>query len=432
MKVCVVGLWHLGTVTAACLAAGGHDVTGLDFDETVAGALAAGKPAIFEPGLESLLKAGSASGCLRFTADAPAAVKAADVVWVAFDTPVDDDDRADVEYVVEQARRLFPHLDDGSLVLISSQVPVGTTRRLEQMFAGEARGRSVSFAYVPENLRLGRAIDAFTHPDRVVAGVRSAADRARIAELHRPFTERIEWMSVESAEMTKHALNAFLATSVAFINEVAALCEQVGADAVEVASGLKSEARIGPKAYVSPGGAFAGGTLARDVVFLSDLGRNRGVTTHLLSSVKASNDTHAQWAHRRVSQMLNGVAGRTVAVWGLTYKPGTDTLRRSAAVELCERLHADGAIVQAHDPALKALPPAVSARVRFADNALDAVTGASALVVATPWPEFRSVPADQVAARMIRRLVLDANRFLGDTFGSDTSFEYLSVGKPGR
>jgi UDPglucose 6-dehydrogenase len=432
VKVCVVGLWHLGTVTAACLAARGHDVTGLDFDEAVVRTLAAGKPAIFEPGLEALLNAGSASGCLRFTADAPAAVENADVVWVTYDTPVDDDDRADVEYVVEQARRLFPHLPDGSLVLISSQVPVGTTRRLEQMFAGEARGRSVSFAYVPENLRLGRAIDAFTHPDRVVAGVRSPADRERIAELHRPFTDRIEWMSVESAEMTKHALNAFLATSVAFINEVAALCEQVGADALEVATGLKSEARIGPKAYVSPGGAFAGGTLARDVVFLSDLGRNRGVTTHLLSSVKASNDAHAQWAYRRVSQLLNGVAGQTVAVWGLTYKPGTDTLRRSAAVELCERLHADGAIVQAHDPALKALPPAVAAHVRFADNALDAVTGASALVVATPWPEYRDVAADQVAARMIRRLVLDANRFLGDTLGSDTNFEYLSVGKSGR
>jgi UDPglucose 6-dehydrogenase len=432
MRVCVAGLWHLGTVTAACLAAGGHDVIGFDFDETVAGALAAGRPPIFEPGLETLLAAGAARGRLRFTADAAAAVRHADVVWVAYDTPVDDDDRADVEYVVEQARRLFPHLDAGTLVLVSSQLPVGTTRRLEQVFGSEARGRAVSFAYVPENLRLGRAIDVFMHPDRVVAGVRSAADRDRIAELHRPFTDRIVSMSVESAEMTKHALNAFLATSIVFINEVAALCEQVGADAADVASGLKSEARIGPTAYLSPGGAFAGGTLARDVVFLSNLGHDRGVTTHLLSSVKASNDLHAQWAHRRVSQLLNGVAGRTVAVWGLTYKPGTDTLRRSAAVELCQRLHGDGAIVQAHDPSLKDLPPAVAAQVRLADNALDAVTGASALIVATAWPEYREVAADQVAARMTRRLVLDANRFLADTLGRHADVEYLSVGKPGR
>ena len=199
-----------------------------------------------------------------------------------------------------------------------------------------------------------------------------------------------------------------------------------------VESGLMSEARIGPKAYLSPGGAFAGGTLARDVVFLSDLGRNRGVTTNLLSSVKVSNDAHAQWAHRRVSQLLNGVAGRTVAVWGLTYKPGTDTLRRSAAVELCERLHADGAVVQAHDPALTELPAAVAAHTRFARHALDAVTGASALIVATPWPEYRDVAADQVGARMTRRLVLDANRFLRETFAANADFEYLSVGKPGK
>jgi len=429
MKVCVAGLWHLGTVTAACLAGGGHDVTGLDFDEAAAGALQAGKPPIFEPGLEALLEAGAASRCLRFTADAAAAVGGADVVWVAYDTPVDDDDRADVEHVVDQTRRLFPHLQDGSLVLISSQVPVGTTRRLEQIFAGEARGRSVTFAYVPENLRLGRAIDAFTHPDRVVAGVRSPADRERIAELHRAFTDRIEWMSVESAEMTKHALNAFLATSVTFINEIAALCEQVGADASEVARGLKSEARIGPRAYLSPGSAFAGGTLARDVMFLSDLGRETNVATHLLSSVKTSNDAHRQWAQRRLAQVLGGVEGRTVAVWGLTYKPGTDTLRRSSAIELCTWLGARGARVRAHDPAVRQLPPEVAATIQLASDPLAAADQAAALVVATPWPEYRSVDARELAGRMQGNVVLDANGFLAATVGREPGLSYLTVGK---
>jgi UDPglucose 6-dehydrogenase len=247
-----------------------------------------------------------------------------------------------VESVVRAAASLFPHLRDGAVMLVSSQLPVGTTQRLESMFAETAGGRRAGFAYSPENLRLGKAIDVFAHPDRVVAGVRSEADRATIAELLRPFTDRIEWMSVESAEMTKHALNAFLATSVTFINEIAALCEQVGADASEVERGLKSEARIGPKAYLSPGGAFAGGTLARDVMFLSELGRQKGIATHLLSSVKTSNDAHRQWAQRRLAQLLDGVSGRTVAVWGLTYKPGTDTLRRSSAIELCKWLGSQG------------------------------------------------------------------------------------------
>ncbi len=433
MKICVLGLWHLGTVTAACLASGGHDVTGLDFDEAGVARLSTGQPPLFEPGLEDLVKAGLASGRLRFTTDIAIAVNGADIVWVADDTPVDDDDRGDVEYVVARTARLFPHLTDATLVLTSAQVPVGTTRRLEQLFAaGGSRGRSVQFGYSPENLRLGKAIESFTRPDRVVVGLGSESDRAKVTEALGPFTGHIEWMSVESAEMTKHALNAFLATSVTFINEIAALCEQVGADATEVERGLKSEVRIGPRAYLSPGGAIAGGTLARDVVFLSQLGRTHGVTTHLLSSVKASNDAHRQWAERRLMETLGDVSGRTIAVWGLTYKPGTDTLRRSSAVELCRWLHAHGAVVRAHDPAVTQLPPDLAAWMRLTDAAAAASEGASALVVATPWPDYRLVSAADVVSRMTRRLVLDANRFLAETIGRTPGVEYLSVGKGTR
>jgi UDPglucose 6-dehydrogenase len=431
MRVCVLGLWHLGSVTAACLAAAGHDVTGLDFDAPVVSALSSGRPPLFEPGLEDLVRAGLASGRLAFTTDA-AAAGSADLVWVAYDTPVDDEDRADTRFVSERVARLFPHLRDGALVLVSSQLPVGSTRALEDAFALVASGRSVGFGCSPENLRLGRAIEAFTHPDRVVVGVRSARDRERVAALLGPFTERVEWMSVESAEMTKHALNAFLATSVTFINEVATLCEQVGADASEVERGLKSEVRIGARAYLSPGGAFAGGTLARDVVFLSGLGRDLGVATHLLASVKASNDAHRGWAQRRLDHLLGGVEGKTVAVWGLTYKPGTDTLRRSSSVELCEWLLSNGArAVRAHDPAITALPPTLADRIALVAEPVEAARGASALVVATPWPEYRQVPVEAVAAVMTRPLVLDAGRFLAAAFGQASGVEYVSVGKAG-
>ena len=428
MKVCVSGLWHLGSVTAACLASAGHDVTGLDPDPNVIERLGRGTPPLFEPGLEDLVKSGLASGRLRFTTD-PAAAANADVVWITTDTPVDDDDRADVESVVQGAAALFPHLRDGALVIVSSQVPVGTTRRLESLFEAVAKGRRAGFGYSPENLRLGKAIEVFTRPDRVVAGVRSAADRETFAALLGPFTDRIEWMSVESAEMTKHALNAFLATSVTFANEIAALCEQVGADASEVERGLKSEARIGPKAYLSPGGAFAGGTLARDVMFLSQLGAARGVPTHVLSSVKTSNDAHRHWPERRLTEVLGDLAGRTVAVWGLTYKPGTDTLRRSSAVELCTWLHARGARVRAHDPAVRELPPSLASSIALASDPLAAADGADALVVATPWPDYRAVDAAAVAGRMAGTLVLDANRFLGGTLGRHPGLTYLSVGK---
>lgn len=429
MHICVLGLWHLGTVTAACLARAGHQVTGLDSDAARVATLAAGQPPLFEPGLEDLVKAGLSAGRLSFTTDIAGAVRAADVLWVAFDTPVDDDDEADVESVVRGAAVTFPHLRDGALVIVSSQVPVGTTGRLETMFALVANGRTVSFACSPENLRLGKAIEVFSAPDRVIAGIRQPGDRASIAALFAPFTDRIEWMSIESAEMTKHALNAFLATSITFINEIAALCEQVGADAADVARGLKTEARIGPKAYLSPGGAFAGGTLARDVVALSALGRTHGVGTHLLSSIRTSNDVHRRWAERRLADVLHGVDGKTVAVWGLTYKPGTDTLRRSSALELCRWLHVQGAVVRAHDPAVRQLPDEVADCLTLADSALDAADRAAALVVATPWPEYRSIPAADLSARMAGRVVLDASRFLGETLGADPGLEYLSVGR---
>ena len=262
---------------------------------------AVGAP-IFEPGLDDLLQSGCAARRLDFTTDPSAALFGAEVLWVAYDTPVDETDRADAAFVVDRVAQLFPHLRSDTLVLISSQMPVGSTARLEQMHARSHPGVAVSFGYSPENLRLGKAIDVFMRPDRVVVGVRSDADRRRVTALLGPITEKILWMSVESAEMTKHAVNAFLAASVAFINEIAALCEHVGADAKEVERGLKSEQRIGPKAYLSPGAAFAGGTLARDIAFLSEAGAKHGEPLYLLNAVRASNDAHKQWLQKKLQR----------------------------------------------------------------------------------------------------------------------------------
>ncbi len=430
MNICVLGLWHLGTVTAACLAQAGHNVIGIDFDEKTVDCLQQGVPPVFEPGLEELVRQGLSGGQLSFTTDLPAAVKGASVIWVAYDTPVDDDDKADVEFVIERVARLFPHIDQGTLVLISSQLPAGSTARLETMCRAACPGKRVSFAYSPENLRLGKAIAAFTRPDRVVAGVRSGADRECIVHLLSPFTDRIEWMSVESAEMTKHALNAFLATSVAFANELASLCELVGADAKEVERGLKTEPRIGPKAYLSPGGAFAGGTLARDISFLAEIGSSRHQPTPLFSAVKTSNDSHRQWPQRKIQGLLGDLRGKTVSVWGLTYKPGTDTLRRSASVELCRWLAQQGASVRTHDPAVKALPADLSLGLTLCSTPADALEESYALVVSTEWPEYLSIEAKTVVGRMKEPIVIDANRFLAKTLGLDSKVIYVAVGKP--
>jgi UDPglucose 6-dehydrogenase len=408
--VCVQGLWHLGSVTAACLAAAGHRVIGLDFDEPTIASLETGTPPVAEPGLAELLREGN----LDFTTD-PTAARLADVLWVTYDTPVDEDDHADVEFVVAQVELVLPHLRDGALVIVSSQLPVGSTARLEAM------APRLRFACSPENLRLGKAIEVFTKPDRVIVGVRDEATKPIISKL---ITSRIEWMSIESAEMTKHAINAFLALSVTFANELASVCERVGADAKQVERGLKTESRIGPRAYLAPGGAFAGGTLARDVAFLTELGATHGLTLPLLGGVAPSNQAHKQWPQRRLEDRLGTVAGKRIAVWGLTYKPGTDTLRRSAAVELCRDLIRRGAQVIAWDPAVRS----IDLGIELAGDPAAAANGASALVIATEWPQLRELDLAPILATMQRRLVLDANRFLAGRVGDA---EYLAVGVPG-
>lgn len=428
MKICVLGLWHLGSVTAACMAAAGHDVTGIDPDAQNVQQLGQGKAPLFEPGLDDLLAQGLAAGRLRFSTQTIAA-RDAQLLWVTCDTPVDEDDRADVESVIAQVEAVLPELPADATVLVSSQLPLGSVARLEQSASRLCPASGLHFAASPENLRLGKALDVFRRPDRIVVGARDDAARACVADALAPLEARIEWMSVESAEMTKHAINAFLATSVVFANELAALCEVLGADAKEVERGLKTESRIGAGAYVSPGGAFAGGTLARDVQFLNQFGQAHGLDNALLSSIRQSNDQHKQWATRRLRELLGSVGGKVIAVWGLTYKPGTDTLRRSTSVELCDQLLAQGAMLQVHDPAVAQLPAAWAGKVTRCGTPEQALAGAAALVVATQWPEYRAIDPDTVDGLQPGLVVLDANRFM-PAWQAVPGVRYAGVGTP--
>ena len=428
MRVCVQGLWHLGSVTAACLAACGHDVSGLDDDMVTIEKLKLGKAPLFEPGLDDLLLAGIDQGRLHFHSSPAQALAGAEVMWVTFDTPVDDD-QADVAFVLGQVKLALPHLGDGALVLVSSQMPVGSVRALETFSEQLLPDKKFEFACSPENLRLGKAIEIFSNPDRIVLGVRTLRARQVLQKLLAPITDQVEWMSVESAEMTKHAINAFLATSVTFANEVAAICELVGADAKEVERGLKTEARIGPKAYLSPGGPFAGGTLARDIEFLSVESRAHHLVTPLLSAVRPSNDEHKHWGKRKLLRQFGSLGSVAIAVWGLTYKPGTDTLRGSLAVELCDWLLSQGASVRAYDPEVKDIPQRWSGRLTRHTTALEAVSGADALVVGTEWPVLRQAAAFLEAHAKPTLVVVDANRYLQAQL-AQTRFKYIAVGTP--
>lgn len=420
MQVVVLGLWHLGSVTAACTARH-HRVTGLDFDEPVVAGLRAGRAPLHEPGLDDLLAAGLASGRLDFATD-PAAAATADVLWVCYDTPVDADDRSDLPWVHERLKRVLPVLRPGTVVLISAQLPVGTCATL-----GKAHP-ALHFASSPENLRLGKALDAFEKPARIIVGATAAA-RPALEALLTPIGAPLVWMRPESAEMVKHALNSFLALSVAYINEIAALSETVGADAQEVAAGLKSEPRIGPRAYLGPGGPFAGGTLARDVVSLTKLGETQSIPLALIPAIKESNDRHRGWAFRKLRGVLPEKSPATVAVLGLAYTPGTNTLRRSAAVELCRQLAAAGIAVRAFDPLIRT-PDAQHQDLTLAASAADAVRGAHAVVICTEWPEFRDYPWPTLLASMARPVVVDANRLVEKAVAATPGAVYLTVGRP--
>jgi len=421
MNICVLGLWHLGSVTAACCAKHFH-VVGLDFDAANIHQLNAGQAPLLEPGLNELISAGLTSKKLSFTTDPKTACAKADVLWLTYDTPVNDNDESDVELVLGNLRRALPCLPHGALVLISAQLPVGTCARLEKEFP------QFHFACSPENLRLGKAIEAFEKADRVIVGIRDDTKKALLEQLFKPFAAQTIFMRTESAEMVKHALNSFLALSITFINEIARLCEHTGADAKEVSTGLKSEARIGPKAYLGPGGPFAGGTLARDVVTLSKLAEAKGEKISVIPAIKQSNDLHRGWAFRRLQSRLGNLRGKKIAVLGLTYTTNTDTLRRSAAVELCRQLLAAGATVSAFDPAVKTLPAALNSVSPAADIST-ALASADAAVICTEWPQFRQAGWPELAPLMRQPVFVDANRFLEKELKSIPGIEHLSVGR---
>ncbi len=423
------GLWHLGSVTAACLAEVGHDVVGVDYDSSNVNALNQGEAPLFEPGLDKMIDNAIKKGNLCFTEKARDVISDVEVLWVTFDTPVEDDDQADVEYVLDKIKAVLPNLKDGAVVLISSQVPIGTVRNLEGFVNAKSIINNISFAYSPENLRLGSAIDVFLNPDRIVVGVRDEKTKKILENLFSLISHKIEWMSVESAEMTKHAINAFLATSVTFANELASICEMYGAYAKEVERGLKTEKRIGPNAYLSPGGPFAGGTLARDIDFLDKAAQEKSLTIPLIKAVRDSNNEHKKWVRRKLFEKFETLKNLPVVIWGLTYKPETSTLRRSLAVELCDWLISKGANVHVYDPTVKMLPSRWNKLVERFDNALEALETTKVLVIGTEWSEFKETAKNLFEVVGDDYLVIDPNGFLQKVIFSQ-GINYIAVGLP--
>lgn len=432
-RICVVGTWHQASVVGACLADMGHRVAGVGDDTGEVESLSRGRPLVYEPGLAEMMRRNMEAGRLRYTADYKDALDGVEIAFIAIDTPVDQNDESDLNPIFDAARSIALNVNTAGknllIVAVSAQVPVGTCDELEEMMRGLNPDAPVEVAYVPEFLRLGTAIELFMHPDRVAIGAYSPEVAEKLAALYEPLGRPIVKTDRRSAEMAKHAANAFLATSISFINEIADLCDEVGADALEVAQILKLDRRIGRYAFLSPGLGFAGGTLGRELRALQKLGGGRDCPTPLVDTVMEVNLSRPKLVGHRLKGLYDSLDGLRVGILGLTYKPGTSTMRRAISLEICGDLAAEGARLLAFDPLanlgeLDSPPP-----FEMRDNPYDVALDSDALVLITPWKELAILDLGRVRSLMRRPVFIDTCNYYEPEEMLELGFVYCAIGR---
>ena len=431
-KIAVLGLWHQGVVGAVCLADRGFAVVGADADAARIAKLRNGKAPLFEPGLDELLGKGLHSGRLSFVADYAEAVRDAPFVFVMFDTPVDENDQSDLSEIFRTFEAIAPALQPQAVILVTAQVPVGTCDKLMDVLRKAAPDVSATIAYMPENLRLGQAIERFLAPPLPVIGCDEPAAFERLMTVLGPLAPQWHQVSLRTGEMMKHALNAFLGVSICFANELGNICDAVGADGKRVGEMLRLEPRVGPKAMLLPGLGFSGGTLARDMQTLRGLGRSFNLDTPLLDGAWKANTEQNHLVVRKLASVIPQLRNARVAVLGLTYKPDTSTLRRSAAIEVIGELVARGVKVSAHDPLADRDELKAHGEFAFADNPLAAVEGAEALVLMTPWKDYKGLDFVAVKQRMAKPYVLDTAGLWNADQLTALGFVYDDIGRGRR
>jgi UDPglucose 6-dehydrogenase len=432
MHVGVVGTGYVGLVLGACLADAGNVVVCEDVNVQKVEGLRNNKLPIYEPGLEELVARNQRAGRLTFSAERGAAARNSDVIFIAVGTPPDEDGSADLTYVLEAARTIAQHATREFVVVTKSTVPVGTANRV----AGELAAHATHPWHVasnPEFLKEGAAVEDFMRPDRVVVGASSKYAEARLTELYTPFVRSgkpLLVMDIASAEMTKYAANAMLATRISFMNEIARLCERTGANVDLVRKGMGSDPRIG-NAFLFAGPGYGGSCFPKDVQALARTGASVGVPMTLIEQVERVNQEQKTLAAQKLSAMFGGrMAGRSVAIWGLAFKPQTDDMREAPALTLIESLLADGATVRAHDPEAKhEARRRLGDRVALTDDPYQACDGADALVLMTEWNEYRAPEWPRVQRLMRAPFLLDMRNLYEPARMRELGFTYDSLGR---
>ncbi len=436
MKIAVVGTGYVGLVLGACLSENGNTVACVDKDQAKVTTLTAGKMTIYEPGLEEIVRRNVAEERLTFTTDLPAAVKASDIVFIAVGTPQGEDGSADLRHVLDVARAIGRAMNKYTVVVDKSTVPVGTAATVKKTIAAETT-QPFSVVSNPEFLKQGAAVEDFMKPDRVVVGVEAGDGRAErvMRELYSPFTRTgapIMFTDTASAELCKYAANSILATRISFMNEIANMCELVGADVDHVRRAIGADRRIG-MSFLFPGVGYGGSCFPKDVKAMLKSAEDRGYDFKILRSVEAVNTGQKLRLVDKIVQHFGGeqqVAGKTLAIWGLAFKPRTDDMREAPAIAIVERLLAMGAKVRAYDPeAIETARCIFGNRISLCDRAYDALDGADALVLVTEWNTFREPDFDKMRTLLKSPVVFDGRNVYSPEQMRTLGFTYFSIGR---
>jgi UDPglucose 6-dehydrogenase len=432
MNISVVGTGYVGLVVGACLAETGNQVVGADVDAAKIDGLKQNRLPIYEPGLDRLVERNQAAGRLSFTTDVAESIGQGDVVFIAVGTPPDEDGSADLRHVLAVAETIGQHMKRETVIVTKSTVPVGTAAKVSECVSRHAR---FPFHVVsnPEFLKEGAAVDDFMKPDRVVLGAETDHARSVMAELYAPFVRTgkpIIFMDIPSAEMTKYAANAMLATRISFMNDIANLCERVGANIDLVRKGIGSDDRIGP-AFLFPGPGYGGSCFPKDVKALVKTARDQASCLRILEAVEAVNDEQKHRMFEKLRQALgDDLTGARVAVWGLAFKPNTDDMRDAPSLALIDKLLGSGATVAAHDPvAMDEGKRRLGDRVHFAASSYDALTDADALAVVTDWNEYRHPDFARIKRTLRRPIIVDGRNLYALHRMAELGFTYHSIGR---
>ncbi len=438
MNIAIVGTGYVGLVSGTCFADTGADVTCVDVDADKIERLRNGEIPIYEPGLDELVKKNVAAGRLKFTTDLAAVLDEVQIVFSAVGTPPDEDGSADLKYVLQVARTIGQHLNHYVVVVTKSTVPVGTARKVRKTIEEELAKRQVDIPFDvasnPEFLKEGNAIKDFMSPDRVVVGVESEKAKKVLTKLYKPFlinNFRVIFMDIPSAEMTKYAANAMLATRISFMNDVANLCERVGADVNMVRAGIGSDTRIGRK-FLYAGCGYGGSCFPKDVKALVKTADQNGYSMEVLKAVERVNERQKSILFEKLQRAFDGqsLQGKTIALWGLSFKPETDDMRESTALVMIRLLLDAGCKVQAYDPvAIPECKRRIGDSVTYCRNMYDAVIDADALLLLTEWKEFRLPSWGVIRKAMHRPLVIDGRNIFDGEELDENGFEYHCIGK---